>query len=285
MDDFANALRGGYRKSAFFVQYNLIMLFGVIAFSLATASWVLLAAGAALEVAWLLSAPWFPAFRSWTNEHRDTLTEPVVEPPAAAVASPFASVAPAPMALDGSYKERVKRLGLSLREIRMSADEELRRVRSPELSSALTTLPEVAAAFERLCALHQRLSRFVAQNSRTDLEHEVTKLTEAFATEKDLGLRVTLRQALLIAQKRLEQHGKIVALHRASELRLDMIDSAAAHVRSSALAVASPDDFAGEIRGLMTHVTTVSALEHDSAEAPSSKRPSMGPATVVAGDG
>ena len=286
MDDYVNALRGGYRKSAFLVQYNLIMLFGAVAFSLATASWVPLAVGMGLELGWLVTAPWFPAFRRWTNERRDA-TPPVVTPRAAPVASHSpTSVAPVPAALDGSYKERVKRLGLSLREIRASADEELRRVRSPELSGALATLPELAASFERLCALHQRLSRFVAQNSRGDLEREVTKLTDAFSKEKDLGLRVTLRQAVIIAQRRLEQHGRIVSLHRASELRLDMIESAAAHVRSSGLAVASPDDFAGEIRGLMTHVTTVSALEHDSAEAPSSKRPSMGPAAaVVAGDG
>jgi hypothetical protein len=242
--------------------------------------------GVALELAWLVSAPWFPAFRSWTNEHRDA-TPSATDPSATPVASPFASVPPAPAALDGSYKERVQRLGLSLREIRASADEELRRVRSPELSGALATLPELAASFERLCVLHQRLSRFVAQNSRADLEREVSKMTEAFSMEKDLGLRVTLRQALLIAQRRLEQHGRIVALHRASELRLDMIESAAAHVQSSGLVMASPDDFAGEIRGLMTHVATVSALEHDSTEAPSSKRAGMGgpAAAVVAGDG
>jgi hypothetical protein len=283
MDDYVNALRGEYRKSAFFVQYNLIMLFGALAFSLATASWVPCAVGVALELAWLVSAPWFPAFRSWTNERRDA-PPPATDPSATPVVSPFASVPPA---LDGSYQERVQRLGLSLREIRASADEELRRVRSPELSGALASLPELAASFERLCVLHQRLSRFVAQNSRADLEREVSKMTEAFSMEKDLGLRVTLRQALLIAQRRLEQHGRIVALQRASELRLDMIESAAAHVRSSGLVMASPDDFAGEIRGLMTHVTTVSALEHDSTEAPSSKRVSMGgqAAAAVAGDG
>jgi hypothetical protein len=283
MDEYVNALRGGYRKSAFFVQYNVIMLFGAVAFSLAAASWVPLAVGVAVELAWLVSAPWLPAFRGWANERRDTALA-AVEP---SVASPVASMAPAPAALDGTYKERVKRLGLSLHEIRASADEELRRVRSPELSSALASLRELAASFERLCLLHQRLSRFVAQNSRADLEHEVTKMTDAFSKEKDLGLRVTVRQALLIAQRRLEQHGRIVALHRASELRLDMIESAAAHVQSSGLAVASPDDFAGEIRGLMTHVTTVSALEHDSAEAPSSKRERTGgpAAAVVAGDG
>jgi hypothetical protein len=283
MDEFENALRGGYRRSAFFVQYNVILLFGAAAFSLASASWVPLAVGAAFELAWLVTAPWFPAFRRWTNDRRDAASAAPVAVPAA---SPFAPAQTASVALDESYKERVKRLALSLREIRTAADDELRRVRSPELTSALATLPELAASFERLCTLHQRLSRFVAQNSRADLEREMTKLTDAFSKEKDLGLRVTLRQALIIAQRRLDQFTRLVALHRASELRLDMIESAAAHVRSSGLAMTSADDFAGEIRGLSTHVTTVNALEHDSAEAPSSKRPSVGPAAaVVARDG
>jgi hypothetical protein len=282
MDDYVNALRGGYRRDAFLVQYNLILLLGAVAFSAATASLVPLAVGLALELTWLVTAPWFPALRSWSNERRDA-TLAAATPPGAPVATRRASVPPASPALDGTYKERARRLGLSLREIRASADEELRRGRSPELSSALATLPELAASFERLCVLHQRLSRFVAENSRTPLELEVSKLTDAFSKEKDLGLRVTLRHALIVAQRRLDQHARIVLMHRASELRLDMIESAAAHVNSSALTMTSPDDFAGAIRGLVTHITTVSALEDDSAEAQSSRRPSMPPGAAGGG--
>ena len=281
MDEYVNALRGGYRRDAFLVQYNLILLFGAVAFSAASASWVPLAVGLALELAWLVGAPLFPAFRSWTNERRDA-TPATETPPRVPVAPTRAPAPPASSMLDGSYRERAERLGLSLREIRVSADEELRRVRSPGLSAALTTLPELAASFERLCVLHQRLSRFVAQNSKADLELEASRLTEAFSREKDLGLRVTLRQARIIAQRRLEQHDRIVALHRASELRLDMIESAAAHVRSTGLTMTSPDELAGAIRGLVTHITTVSALESDSGEAPSSGRPA---AAVTADDG
>ena len=60
MEDFTNAFRGGYRRRAFFLQYNLILLFGAGAFAAASASWAPLAMGAALELLWLLSAPWFP---------------------------------------------------------------------------------------------------------------------------------------------------------------------------------------------------------------------------------
>ena len=114
----------------------------------------------------------------------------------------------------------------------MLADDELRKAGSEELAASLTVLSELSSAFERSSKLHERLLRFLSQSSKEDLERDVGKLTEAFSNEKDLGLRVTLRQALILAQRRLEQYGRIRALERATELRLGMIESAAGHVRS-----------------------------------------------------
>jgi len=315
MDDFTNAFRGGYRKRAFFVQYNLIVLFGAAAFAAASASFVPLIVGAVAELLWIVSAPWFSSFRQWVDSHGDEgdvqaaevfhLSPPISASPAASAAPP-SSMKPLPLAppapsvrastsayppplpsVDAEYKERAKRLGVSLREIRMLADEELRRTRSEELTVALSTLSELAAAFDRVCQLHRRLTIFVAQTSKPDLEQEVAKLTDGFSREKDLGLRVTLRQAMMLAQRRLEQYGRVFSLQRATELRLDMIESAAAHVRSRGLTMASPDEFAADIRGLLTHVASVSALEQDSAEAPASRRTSALPPVTgfAAGDG
>ena len=95
MDDFTNAFRGGYRRRALFVQENVILLFGAVAFAAASASWLPLAAGAALELAWLLTAPWLPAFRRRVDARLDV--EPVLDPPQ----SP----------LDAAYGERARRLG------------------------------------------------------------------------------------------------------------------------------------------------------------------------------
>ncbi|HEX4337807.1 MAG TPA: hypothetical protein VH062_17980 [Polyangiaceae bacterium] len=301
MDDFTKAFRGGYRKRAFLVQYNLILLFGAVAFAVASASVVPLVVGASLEVVWLVTAPWFRSFRAWVDakgELDDGAAEPFplspstspspraplsppssVRPPLAPPTSlsPFASSVP-PSAggprsnVEGDYAERVQRLAGSMREIRALADEELRKTRSEELTVALATIPEVTQAFERVCKLHQRLSRYVVQASKAELEQDVAKLSDEFAREKDLGLRVTLRQALIIAQRRLEEHDRIVSLHRATALRLDMIEGAAAHVRSRGLTMSSPDDFATEIRALLTHVASVNALERDSTEGPSSRR-------------
>jgi hypothetical protein len=276
MEDFTNALRGGYRKRAIFSQYNIILLFGAAAFSLASASWIPLLAAAVLEVMWVISAPWFSSFRHSVDSPIETPLPVMDEPPVLSVGAPA----------DGPYRARRVRLTASLREIRALADEALGNGRNDELVAALPVLSDLADSFDRLCSLHLRLSRFVGQTSKDDIEQEVARLTEGFAKERDLGLRVTLRQALQLGQRRLEQYNRIVALYRASELRLDMIESAAAHVRSRGVTMASPAEFAGEIRGLVTHITTVSALEQDSVESPQSKRgASMAPATpVVAGD-
>ncbi len=315
MEDFRHAFRGGYRKRAFVVQYNLILLFGAAAFSAASASWVPLLVGLGVEVVWLLTAPLFSAFRRWVDAGRDDDLGSRHESFASSRASARAAAAPAPSSarpvplvvsrssispvavsqpssqpgqapsVDAEYRERVKRLGASLREIHTLADEELRKVRSEELTAALGTLSELAAAFERLCKLHQRLKRYVAQTSRADLEQELARLNEGFSKEKDLGLRVTLRQAVTLAQRRLEQHGRICSLERATELRLDMIDSAASHVRSQGLTMTSPDEFAAQIRDLFTHVASVNALEQDSAEAPASRRTSALPPVTPAAAG
>jgi hypothetical protein len=276
MEDLMVAAGGSYRKRAFFSQYNVILLFGAVAFTIASASWVPLAVAGVVELLWLISAPALPAFRRHT-ESRD-------EEPSTPPAEPVLSVGAPP---DGPYRGRRVRLTASLREIRALADEALRKGRNEELVVALPLLSELAEAFDRLCSLHLRLSRFVGQTSKDEIEQEVARLTEGFAKERDLGLRVTLRQALQLAQRRLEQYNRIVALYRASELRLDMIESGAAHARSKGVTMPSAADFAGEIRGLQTHLTSVSALESDSVESPQSRRaPPLHPATpVVAEDG
>jgi hypothetical protein len=307
MDDFANALRGGYRKRAFSVQYNLILLFGAAAFSAASASWIPLAAGGAAELVWLVAAPWFPSFRRWIDS-RDTahgslpaLQHAVTAPPASSArrvprvppAAPVAdrgSVPPASQSstgvVDPEYAIRAKRLASSLREIFLLANDDLKQG-NEDLAEALGTLRDLSTAFERLWKLHQRLSRFVAQTSRTDLEQEITRLTENLSKEKDPGLRATKRQALLLGQRRLEQHDRIVTLHSATELRLDMIESAAEHVRGRGLTASSPEEFAAEIRSLSTHVIQVRALERDSNEAPTSRRASSATPLpdAAAGDG
>lgn len=293
MDDFANALRGGYRKRAFLVQYNLILLFGAAAFAAASASWIPLAVGGTAELLWLVFAPSFPLFRRWIDSRDASVSPPssVKRPPRPAHAQTAATNAATPpspshTAADPEYASRAKRLGTSLREIFLLANDDLKRG-NEDLAEALGTLRDLSAAFERLCKLHQRLSRFVAQTSRTDLEHDVARLTESLAKEKDPGLRSTRRQALLLVQRRLEQHDRIVALHGATELRLDMIESAAEHVRGRGLTVSSPEEFAAEIRGLSTHVTQAGALERDSNEAPTSRRASVATPVpdVAAGEG
>jgi hypothetical protein len=283
--------RRGYRRRAFSVQYNVILLFGAGAFAAASASWLPLAAGGVAELSWLVAAPFFPSFRRWADSRRgdDLLLAPVQPAPmparAAAPAPPAVSAGPSPP-VAAAYGERAKKLAVSLREISVLAEEQLAGDRDEALASALPTLTELSAAFERLCKLHERLSLFVAQTSKLDLEQDAARLADAFSMEKDLGLRTTLRQALVLAQRRLEQHGRICSLQRATELRLDMIVGAAAHVRAQGLTAASPQRLAAEIRGLSTHVAQIDALEHDSADAPASRRGSAQPSHsgVPAGD-
>jgi hypothetical protein len=252
-----------YVGAAFTQQYNVILLGGAALFSAASASFVPLAVGLAAEAAWLAVGPRLPSFRHWVDARAFF---------AAGTMGQQDPLVQSMETLDGEHNGRLLRLGALLGEIRGLASQ-ARGPGGAELNAAVSELESVRPAFLRLCQLHQKLSLFVADPSVLHLETELSRLNESFAKEKDISVRLTLRQAITLVERRIEHRERMASVRRAGGLRLELIESSLSHVRSHGLTLSAPLDLAAEIRGLIQQVNSVSTLEQEAGDAGAASRP------------
>jgi hypothetical protein len=243
-----------YVGAAFFQQYNLILFSGSALFSLASASPLPVAVGAGLELLWLGLGSRLPPFRRWVDRRADTAARLELDD----------SITIAMQALDGVYTSRLVALERVLDEVRafalQSADEE-------ELAPAFAKLDAIRPGVLRTCQLHQRLSRFANDPAEAGLEQEIARLDQAFTTERDLGVRFTLRQAIVLAQRRKQERDRLVGMRRAVELRLEMLDKSVAHLRSRSATLISPAELGAEVDAVSAQLASIVALEAEAAEA------------------
>lgn len=211
-----------YLSSAFKLQYNLILLGGSALLSLASASPVPLLLGLAAELLWLALAPNLPAFRAWVD--RRPAPEPAsshrvsgsFQPPSSSFAPPPSSLSP----LDAQHAGRLVALERAISEVRALGFES----GDAEFERAAQKLEQLLPQFRRLSQQHQRLLRYLDEVKKPELEAEIAELGKAFAAEQDLGLRMSLRQARTVAERRLEQRARIAATSRAAEIKLQTIE-------------------------------------------------------------
>jgi hypothetical protein len=245
-----------YLRHAFVNQYNLILLGGAVLFTLAFASVIPLAVGVAAELVWLGAAPRSPAFRRWAERRNAAARLARLDLEARATLG----------ALDPVYHARHAGLGRQSDEIVLLLSEQL-GARGPELDAVREKLAELGAVFVRFSAVHERLARFVDETSVGDIEQEILRTREQLAAERDLAVRVTVRQALTLAERRLAQWEQIGNTRRAVEVKLDTLEKSFAYVRSRAMGLASSADVVRDLDALLGQVQTVSALEAETQEA------------------
>jgi len=250
-----------YLSSAFTLQSNLILLGGSALLSLASASPVPLLLGLAAELLWLALAPNLPAFRSWVD--RRGAAAPVSNQrvsgsfpaPAGGVSSDRPSMAP----LDAQHATRLVALERAISEMRaLGLDSS-----DPEFERAASKLEQLLPQFRRLSQQHQRLLRYLDEVKKPELEAEIAELGKAFAAEQDLGLRMSLRQARTVAERRLEQRARIAATSRAAEIKLQTIERSIGACRG--LGLVSSHDLAAEADAIVAQLGNLAqALEMES---------------------
>ncbi len=250
-----------YLSSAFKLQYNLILLGGSALFSVASASPVPLLLGLAAELLWLSLAPNLPAFRRWAE------LRPAPEPqPSQRTSSSFqppsSSFAPAPASsaeLDALHAGRLLALERAISEVRALGIES----GDAEFDRSAQKLEQLLPQFRRLSQQHQRLLRYLDEVKKPELEAEIAELQTAFATEQDLGLRMSLRQARTVAERRLEQRARLVATSRAAEIKLQTIERSIGACRG--LGLVSSRDLATEADAIVAQLGNLAqALELES---------------------
>jgi hypothetical protein len=139
----------------------------------------------------------------------------------------------------------------------------------PELRDVLMELEYVRPAFLGLCLLQERVARLIEEASQQGSEQEIARLSQAFAIEKDLGMRLTLRQTINLLQRKLEQQAHMADLLRTVELKLTLMEQSVTHIRSQRLSLTAPQELAREVREPLAQAATVSALE---AQVPPTER-------------
>jgi hypothetical protein len=227
--------RPSYAARAFQLQYNLILLGGSALFSLAAASPWPLAIGVGAELVWLALGSNLGAVRRWLDR-REVFSE---APSAAPVEPQPASTPP----LDREYQQRLATLDRVLAELKGLGQPRP----DPVYRRAADRLDRIHAAFRATCEAHQGIQHFMSATSESDLAREVEQLEQTIAAEKDLTLKLTLRQALVLAKRRIDQRQSMVTELGALSLKLGTVERAVGHLFTQGRALGGTARLAAEI--------------------------------------
>jgi hypothetical protein len=244
---------GSLRKLAFTNQYNLILLGGAVAFSAALFTpWPLVAAGV-LELLWLTIGASSAGFRQWAEQHKHEEVRHRRHVDDASVVK----------ALEPVYNTRVKTLHAMAEEIRRLSRERGfdARLFDGGRDSNEDKLGVLIGSFVKMAVLHQRLSRFVADGSPMHLEEEIVRLGQALADEKDPAVRLSLRQALTLGQRRLKQHEQIESQRRALGVKMGTLEMSFDYLRSHVFSGSPPQELAAELQELVSGASFLTAAE------------------------
>jgi len=238
-----------YLKYAFADQHNVVLMLGAACFSLAFATPIPLVAGAGCELAWLVVGPRLPAFRRWIDHRLDAQRR-----------------AEADEALEATLRKLPATHSRRFQLVNRAADELLMLARNrrgmppAELRSAELGLGQVRSAFLDYQLLSVRVSALIGATPVAALEEEAARLQEAYAADKDLSVRMTIRKALTQNQRQQQQLQQLTSVDRAIELRLSMIEKALAYLKGRVADTAS-SSLTQELDGLLAEVGAASRLE------------------------
>jgi hypothetical protein len=240
-----------YVRAAFTHQYNLILLAGALLFSLAFASWIPLAMGAVAEALWLLTGP-------RTESFRRSIDQDVVR---SAVMRNSVILQQGAESLHPGYASRISQLESEAQEIQHlvsawpgSADQQ--REVTERLEPLLRLFLDLAGSYERL-------SRFVATTPKADLESEIQALTHSLGNETDFEVRVSMRRALSLAERRIRQLESIETTGRAVEMRMQTIEKSFSYIKSCAVTLTSWDQLYAEIDGITAQLRSSATAESE----------------------
>lgn len=242
-----------YLATAFYSQYNLILLGGSALFALASASPVPLAIGAAAELLWLGVGPRLPVFRKRVEQQVDTERRARLDDE---VMSGMRTLGP-------EHTARVLAVGQAISWIVMNAENKLEGAVDRALLSELEDLRPV---FLRLCQLSERVDARLTELQQDPPEHEVARLSRAYAAEKDLGLRFTLHQSIKLAQKKIEQQSRLADVQRQAAMKSSLLEQSLGHLRSQQQLGLTGADFARELQGVLVQSGSAASLEAELGE-------------------
>jgi hypothetical protein len=232
---------------AFANPYNLILLLAGVGFSWALESWAPAAVAGALEVVWLIvgvSGGGRRSFAGGEAELRRRPADPVR--PGADLGEPYAG--------------RVQALEWAANETRKLARQG--GLHPAILGPGEAKIEALVQSFVKMATLHQRLSRFLYETQHGNHpQQEMARLTQELEQEKNAGVRLSLRQALALAQRRGKQLEQMEGATRALEVKMSTLEMSFDFLRSQIVGGASQDEVAAALEELVTGTSFVRELE------------------------
>jgi hypothetical protein len=259
----------GVLRHAFLNQYNLILVGGAILFAVALSSRLPLIAAAVGEALWLAVGAWTPGFKSWVagQSMRKEEEQWAAESESAA------------QGLDAPSAARVRKVGRTAGEIWSSAIE--RNLESQFGLGGREKLGAVVQAFARMASVHQRLSRFMGDGRTSGVEDELVRLGQSLADEKDPAVRLSLRQALAVGQRRLKQLEQIESTRRTLEVKMATLEMSFEYIRSQVFGGAGEDELTSALDEMVSATGFIADVEAETSA--SLQRMRIAPATRVLG--
>jgi hypothetical protein len=238
-----------YVKYAFTDQHNLVLLFGAACFSVAFAAPLPLLVGAGAELLWLLVGPRLPPFRDWVDARQSAQY-----------------LARAEKAIEGALGELeeddVSRfVAFSRSAAELVANARGRNSIAPrDLQLAQHGLLELRRTFLDYQFLAQRVVSLVDTTPTAQVEKDAARLQEQYAAERELTARMTIRNALSGAQKRLQQQRGLIKINRSIDTRLGMLEKALPAL-TSRLAEPGFRQLSQELEAALAEVGSAESLE------------------------
>lgn len=207
-------------KHALFNQYNLILLGGAVLYALALWSPLPLEIALVGEAIWLGVGSRTGFFRAWIAAQAVHQEE----------ARWTARIEAATAGLDADGAARVRAVGaVFLDVVRLAVERGVDPTLGP---NGLRRLESLLDAYAQLQATHHRFSQMSPTGRAAAVEEEMVHLAKSVVDERDPNMRVSLRQALAMGQRRLKQMEQIDSARRALEAKLATLENALAHVRA-----------------------------------------------------
>ncbi len=240
------------RRRAFHEPYNLIGLGAAVVYSFALwTPWPAIV-GAIGELAWMTVG----ATSGWFRRLVDR------EQAAAIEWRRKATQVELVRGLDSGYEARVTTLQALAVDLRNLLRE--RGIAATVLGATPRSedlLDQLIAAFVKMSFLHQRLSRFVADANPAELTADTERLTQALASEKDPAVRLSVRQALTLGQRRQKAQETIDAQRRALGVKMNTLEMAFDFLRSQAFAATPAQELAAELQEMVGGANFIGGAE------------------------
>jgi hypothetical protein len=234
---------------AFANQYNVILLVGCFAFAWALESWVPLAVAALGEFVWMMLGAPSRRFRRWVAR-----TDAVDDQ-----ARRSAAAAQSARGLGEPYASRVAGLEYAAQDARRLARE--MGLDHGLLSAGEAKIDTLVRSFVNMASLHQRLVRFLGESQARQPQNEIVRLTQELEQEKNAAVRLSLRQALAVGQRRAKQFEQIEAAARALEVKMSTLEMSFDYLRSQIVGGASGEELAAALGELVTGAGFMGELE------------------------